>query len=69
MNGRRLSAFSAGNTGNWESGDRLRNSESPPLAGFSAIGSDQPETAGTAWLGREDSNLRMGESKSTNFSL
>jgi hypothetical protein len=37
MNGQRLSAFSAGNFGNRESGDRLPNCKSPPLAGFSAI--------------------------------
>src|SRR3954452_19165317 len=38
MNGQRLSAFSAGYSANLESGDRLGNCESPPVAGFSATG-------------------------------
>jgi hypothetical protein len=43
--------------------------ERPPLAGLSAtIGGIFPEPQ-TAWLGREDSNLRMVESKSTALPL
>ena len=44
--------------------DRIPNCKSPLLAGLSAtIGGIFSESR-TAWLGREDSNLRMGESKS-----
>ena len=40
------------------------NRKSPPLAGFSLVVSGNFLERQTAWLGREDSNLRMVESKS-----
>ena len=50
----------------WGLGDRCLNRESPPVAGLSPLTRDPFFNAGTAWLGREDSNLRMVESKSAN---
>jgi hypothetical protein len=63
-NCRRLSTISACKPSNRESGDRLLNCKSPPLAAFSAMVRGRFPDRRTAWLGREDSNLRMGESKS-----
>ena len=37
MDSQRLSAYSTASFGKWESGDRLPNCKSPPLAGFSAM--------------------------------
>src|ERR1700675_2358578 len=45
-------------------GDSLLNRKSPPLAGRSGISQGRISSRRTAWLGRQDSNLRMGESKS-----
>jgi hypothetical protein len=39
------------------------------LAGISGIAEGKISGRRTAWLGREDSNLRMVESKSRNFPL
>lgn len=64
MNGRRLPAFSAGCSVNWESGDRLRIAKARKWRAFLRQVEAEPPTRPTAWLGREDSNLRMGESKS-----
>jgi hypothetical protein len=40
-------------------------SESPPLAGISQITEGKVSSRRTGWLGQEDSNLRMVESKPT----
>jgi hypothetical protein len=44
---------------NWESGDRLLNRKSPPLAGFSAVARGRFSSDQTAWLTREDSNFHI----------
>jgi len=49
---------------NLEPGDRLPIRKSPPLAGISGVPQDKLFIRRTGWLGREDSNLRMVESKS-----
>ena len=66
---RRLSAIPLGNCPNWESGDTPPIYKSPPLAGISGTTEGQVSRRRTAWLGREDSNLRMVESKSTALPL
>src|ERR1700687_2349515 len=43
--------------------------KSPPLAGISQVTEGKVSRRRTAWLGREDSNLRMVESKSTALPL
>jgi hypothetical protein len=52
-----------------ESGDRPPNRKSPPIVGLSASCGGCLSGFRTAWLGREDSNLRMVESKSTALPL
>jgi hypothetical protein len=47
-----------------ESGDGPPICKSPPLAGISSIVEGKISEHRTGWLGREDSNLRMVESKS-----
>ena len=61
---RRLSAISPWECLKWELGDRQLSCKSPPLAGLSCDIRDILSGSRTAWLGREDSNLRMVESKS-----
>ena len=61
---RRLSAFSPQSCAIWESGDGLQIHKNPQLAGVYAICDLTISSCRTAWLGREDSNLRMVESKS-----
>src|SRR6267142_1294358 len=60
----RLSAVSLGECRKSEPGDCRLIRKSPPLAGLSASISAISSERRTAWLGREDSNLRMVESKS-----
>jgi hypothetical protein len=69
MNGLRLSAFSAGNSENWESGDWLVNCKSPPLAGFSAIAGGQVLTGGPpGWRRSADrAGLRANSLLTGNF--
>ena len=43
--------------------------KSPPSAGFSRTKEGHSPKSGLGWLGREGSNLRMGESKSTALPL
>src|ERR1700687_5412410 len=52
-----------------EPGDRWPIRKSPPLAGISEVTKGKVFRRQTAWLGREDSNLRMVESKSTALPL
>ena len=52
-----------------ELGDWWLIRENPPLAGLSANIRDPISEGRTGWLGREDSNLRMVESKSANSSI
>jgi hypothetical protein len=66
---RRLSAISLRECPKPAPGDRLPNRKSPPLAGLSASIRGIFSERRTAWLGREDSNLRMVESKSTALPL
>jgi hypothetical protein len=66
---RRLSAIPSGNRPNAEFGDQLLIRKSPLLAGLSWITEEKVFKRRTAWLGREDSNLRMVESKSTALPL
>ena len=61
---RRLSAISLRECPKPEPGDWWPIRKSPPLAGLSASIRDNFSKRRTAWLGREDSNLRMVESKS-----
>ena len=61
---RRLSSNSLRDCPKSDPGDRWLIRKSPPLAGLSASIGDILSGSLTAWLGREDSNLRMVESKS-----
>ena len=67
--GRRLSAVPGQKWLIPERGDRLSIRKSPPLAGISAITKNGFPESRTAWLGREDSNLRMVESKSDDTAM
>ena len=67
--GQRLSPNSVFIPGNREHRDRVQNRRSPLLAGISGIVRGAFTERRTAWLGREDSNLRMVESKSTALPL
>src|ERR1700730_13671955 len=60
----RLSAISVRNRPNSESRDAPPIHNSPLLAGFSGTSEGDVSRRRTGWLGREDSNLRMVESKS-----
>jgi hypothetical protein len=60
----RLSPNSVLIPGNREYRDDTHDCKSPLLAGLSASIEGIFSEPRTAWLGREDSNLRMGESKS-----
>jgi hypothetical protein len=66
---RRLSAISRPETPIPEPGDRQPIRKSPPLAGLCRIVEGKVSGRRTGWLGREDSNLRMVESKSTALPL
>ena len=66
---RRLSEIYRWKWPNLESGDQRPIYKSPLLAGIIAITKDRLPECRTAWLGREDSNLRMVESKSTALPL
>jgi hypothetical protein len=61
---RRLSAISSWKEPKVVSGDRPAICKSPPLAGISEVTKGKVSRRRTGWLGREDSNLRMVESKS-----
>jgi hypothetical protein len=56
---RRLSAISLPQRPIWEPGDRWPIRKSPLLAGISEVTEGKVSRRRTAWLGREDSNLRM----------
>jgi hypothetical protein len=61
---RRLSAIPLAECPKWEPRDWRLIRKSPPLVGLSASIRGIFSERRTAWLGREDSNLRMVESKS-----
>jgi hypothetical protein len=60
----RLTTISRRKWPNSVSGDRPPNRKSPPFAGISGIAEGKISRRRTAWLGREDSILRMVESTS-----
>src|ERR1700682_5544142 len=64
---RRLSAILFRKWPNSESGDRSPIRKSQPLAAISGITDVEISRRRTGWLGREDSNLRTVESKSTAY--
>jgi hypothetical protein len=66
---RRLSAILLRNRPNSVSGDPPLIHKSPLFAGLSGIFEGKVSRCWTGWLGREDSNLRMVESKSTALPL